>query len=206
MQSYILIRKLNLFKFRREFTVLDGVSQNVLFKVTEENPTLIQRILRIINISEVSFRFNLFSKDEKKLISFYKGFTWFTSRTVFFNSHNQTIGILRRDLFGVEGEKYLLQIEEGKLNLKLRFESGTFNYKFVNERDLVVAKVQRESDEIKEIRKEIVKKNNPIQSFYYITISDSLESEFTKHLLFISVVSIVDLVFMDRADESESYS
>jgi len=206
MGSYVITRKLNLLKFHREFESLDGDSNDVIMTAVEKNSTISQKIFRFLDISGTSFSFDFISKAGTKLFTIRKGFTWFASRTNIMDANANVIGILHRNLLGVDGDKYNLKTDNDKLILKIIIESGTFNYKFKNEADKVFAKVLRDSEETRKKQKEIVTRSGSLRSIYLLTTTVDMNTDLATLWLLVSAVVSIDLTFMDRADASESYS
>ncbi|MDZ4714190.1 MAG: hypothetical protein SH819_01865 [Cytophagales bacterium] len=172
----------------------------------EKNSTISQKIFRFLDISGTSFSFDFISKAGTKLFTIRKGFTWFASRTNIMDANANVIGILHRNLLGVDGDKYNLKTDNDKLILKIIIESGTFNYKFKNEADKVFAKVLRDSEETRKKQKEIVTRSGSLRSIYLLTTTVDMNTDLATLWLLVSAVVSIDLTFMDRADASESYS
>lgn len=204
MRSFTIIRKLNLCKSHIEFEIMSGDSYEVILTAIETNSSVSQKIMRLLNIPNTSFNFDFFSNTGEKLFTIHKGFTWFASRTNILDANNHVIGILVRNLFGVNGDKYKLMTENDRLILKIKFESGTLNYKFMTDTDQVFAKVIRESDEIREKQKEIVAKSDPLHSIYFMSTTIDVNIDLVTLWLLVSAVVGIDLAFMGRVHISLS--
>ena len=200
MESFIIIRKFALLKFQREFLILDFQTQNVLFTVKEDKLTWAQKILRILNISEVSFRFHVVSTDHSICSSFHKGFTFLTSKTIFSDSNSNTQAILKRVLSRRDNIKYILEMPKENCTYHLPFDTSTGNYQIIDDNHKVIATIIRDSPEVSQLRKTFSTTDHRWHSIYVINFSDALLNHSLKQNLFAPVSICMELLYLDQLE------
>jgi hypothetical protein len=168
--------------------------------VKENKLTFIQKILRLLDIGEVSFGFKMFSTNNTLLFSFQKKFSLLPSRTSFTDADSTNIAFLKRKLFRPDNVKYILQTNEGSFFYTIKFDTYTLNYILSDEDDTILAKVICNSQEIKETRARFTKNGSGISSLYLIHFSETLSDDFFKQKLFASVAICIDLLYMNEQE------
>jgi hypothetical protein len=168
--------------------------------VKENKLTFVQKILRLLDISETSFGFKMFSMNNTVLFSFYKSFTLLASRTTFTDADTTNIAFLKRRFFRPDNAKYILQTNERNLFYTIKFDLYSFNYMITDEDDNVLAKVISNSQEVIETRARLTHNGSRFSSLYIIHFSETLSDDFFKQKLFASVAICIDLIFMDIQD------
>ncbi|MCU0383456.1 MAG: hypothetical protein MUF68_05250 [Cyclobacteriaceae bacterium] len=201
-QNFIVVRKLNLLRFEIEFEVWDDEFHQRLFLIKEKNISFFQKILRLLNIPQASFSLGAYSDINEELFSVSKKFTWFKSTTKIYNSQNRIIGILKRNYLSANGEKYLLMDVNTNLNFIVKIDSGTLNFAIKNTDDVSIARVLREAEEIKAKQKDVVAKSDSLRSMYFVSRNSILNKDVDALWLILSTVVSLDLIFMDRADDT----